>query len=171
MNPSPRGSRAQPDVMRVCDSSSAMRRGLGTLALSLVFVLPAGAQPSPSSVSDRADRPGLEPGRPQHWLGRRTTRREGRTREPARHNRKLTSTNSEVYRRTLRKTSLQFEVSYASFVAMCIWVVSVRWTGQRLAIASSRARCSSSSTPSSSMSRSMSVSVAGRVSQSAQSSA
>src|SRR6185436_12292036 len=60
---------------------------------------------------------------------------------------------------------------HASLVLISIWDVSVRWTGQRLAIANSRARWASSSTPSSSMSRSMSVSLAGRVSQSAQSSA
>jgi hypothetical protein len=36
-----------------------MRRGLGTLALSLAFVLPGRAQPSPPTVSDTADRPGF----------------------------------------------------------------------------------------------------------------
>ena len=36
-----------------------MRRGLGTLALCLVFVLPAHAQQPPPSVSDTADRPGF----------------------------------------------------------------------------------------------------------------
>ena len=36
-----------------------MRRGLGTLALCLVFVLPARAQQPPHSASDTADRPGF----------------------------------------------------------------------------------------------------------------
>ena len=36
-----------------------MRRGLGTLALSLAFVLPGTAQQSSPSVSDSADRPGF----------------------------------------------------------------------------------------------------------------
>ena len=39
--------------------SSVMRRGLGTLALCLVFVLPGRAQQSPRSVGDTADRPGF----------------------------------------------------------------------------------------------------------------
>ena len=63
------------------------------------------------------------------------------------------------------------DARYASLVLISIWEVSVRWTGQPLAIANSRARCSSSRTPSSSRSRSMSVSAAGRVSHAAQSSA
>ena len=45
--------------MVIRSGSSVLRRGLGTLALWLVFVLPARAQPSPPSVSDTADRPGF----------------------------------------------------------------------------------------------------------------
>ena len=60
--------------------------------------------------------------------------------------------------------------SYSSVVRMSICDESVRCTGQRLAMANSRARCSVSSAPSSAISRSMTVSRVSRASHAAQSS-